>query len=162
MEVVDTQGTQLDDEEGTILATTLHNYAMPLIRYDTGDIGRATDDECPCGRRQRLLAEIVGRSVDVLTTPEGTKVHGWFFLYIFWEFGQGIREYQVVQETPDRVMIKIVPRADFNPRVLDKIAEAVRLRSERWVVEFKIVDKIERQASGKHKFIINDVKNRPG
>ncbi len=157
MEVVDSHGNRLEDGEGTILATTLHNYSMPLIRYDTGDVARITDDVCPCGRSQQLLTEVVGRSVDVLTTPEGTKVHGWFFLYVLWEFGQGIREYQVVQETTERILIKIVPRADFDRRSLDKIAESIRRKSERWIVEFEMVDRIERTASGKHKFIMNEV-----
>lgn len=160
MEVVDAHGDQLEDGEGTILATTLHNYSMPLIRYDTGDIGRIANSECPCGRRQRLLTEIVGRSVDILTTPEGMKVHGWFFLYVLWEFGQGIREYQVVQEKLDKILIKVVPRANFDREALDKIAEAIRRKSERWIIDFEIVDKIERTASGKHKFIMCQLKDQ--
>ena len=84
MEIVDENGKQLENGEGEIIATSLYNYAMPFIRYDTGDLGHIIDDDCGCGKPYKLLKELVGRSVDILVTPEGKNVHGWFFLYIFW------------------------------------------------------------------------------
>ena len=157
MEVVDKGGNQLENGEGEILATSLYNYAMPFIRYDTGDLGYIIDDVCSCGRAYKLLKELVGRSVDVLVTPEGKNIHGWFFLYIFWEYCKGIKEYQVVQEKIDKIIIKIVPEEDFDEAQLDKIREIIRKRSEGWKVEFKFVDKIERTGAGKYKFIISKI-----
>lgn len=159
MELVDTEGNQLEKGEGKILATSLHNYAMPFVRYDTGDVGSLTDEMCSCGREYPLLKEMVGRSVDFLITPEGKNVHGWFFLYIFWEYCKGIKEYQVVQKTIDTIIIKIVPREDFDEKQLQKIREVVKKRSEGWNIEFKLVDKIERTRAGKYKFIINNIKS---
>jgi len=155
MEVVDRNGYQLDEGEGRILATSLHNFAMPFIRYDTGDIGCILSERCSCDRRYKLLKELVGRSVDILITPEGMNVHGWFFLYIFWEYCKGIREYQVVQEELERIVIKIVLEDDFDERQLYKIRESVKKRSAGWHIEFKFVDKIERTGAGKYKFVIN-------
>lgn len=157
MEVVDGDGNQLKSGEGKILATSLYNYAMPFIRYDTGDLGTITGDVCGCGRGYKLLKELVGRSVDVLVTPEGKNVHGWFFLYIFWEYCQGIKEYQVVQEKLDKIIIKIVPEEDFDEKQLDKIKEIVETKSKGWNVEFMFVEKIERTDAGKYKFIISKV-----
>ncbi|HAU30909.1 MAG TPA: capsular biosynthesis protein [Desulfotomaculum sp.] len=161
MEVVDKDGNQIKEGEGEILATSLYNYAMPFIRYDTGDLGYIINDVCGCGRGHRLLKELVGRSVDVLVTPEGKNVHGWFFLFIFWEYCKGIKEYQVVQEKLDKIVIKIVPEEDFDKKQLDKIKEIVKGRSEGWNIEFKFVDKIERTKAGKYKFIINNVSESP-
>ena len=101
MEIVDSNGEQIDKGEGRIVATSLYNYAMPFLRYDTGDDGNLLDDTCSCGRGYKLLKEVNGRTVDVLVTPEGKSIHGWFFLYIFWE-QQGIVEYQVIQETLEK------------------------------------------------------------
>ena len=157
MEVVDKDGTQLENGEGRVLATSLYNYAMPFIRYDTGDLGYIIDDVCSCGRGYKLLKEVVGRSVDVLVTPEGKNVHGWFFLYIFWEYCQGIKEYQVVQEKLDKVVIKIVPEDDFDENQLDTIREIIKKRSEGWNIEFEFVDAIERTGTGKYKFVISDI-----
>jgi len=157
MEVVDGNANQISRGEGRVIATSLHNLAMPLIRYDTGDIASINDDICACGRGSRLLTEIRGRSVDVLVTPEGKNVHGWYFLFLFWKYGDGIREYQVVQENLEKIVIRIVPDVDFDERRLAEIRENIRVKSAGWEVEFKCVDAIERTGAGKSKFIINNL-----
>lgn len=159
MEVVDSEGCQMDRGKGQILATSLYNYAMPFIRYATEDAGHIIDDVCGCGRGYPLLKEIAGRTTDVLFTPEGKNIHGWFFLYIFWDYGKGIKEYQVVQETLKKIVIKIVPEDDFDDKQLDHIREVVAKRSLGWDIEFKYVNMIERTGAGKYKFIINEVSN---
>jgi len=157
MDVVDSEGHQMDRGEGQILATSLYNYAMPFIRYTTGDDGHIIDDVCGCGRGYPLLKEIMGRTTDVLFTPEGKNIHGWFFLYIFWDYGKGIKEYQVVQETLEKIVVKIVPEDGFDESQLTRIREVVAKRSPGWDIEFKYVDAIDRTRAGKYKFIINEV-----
>ena len=131
---------------------------MPLIRYETGDIGSIKTDQCPCGRQQILLDEIVGRTADILFSPSGKSVHGWFFYYIFNKYGQGIKEYQVVQEERDRIIINIIPEAGFNPQNLEYIKEKIYQEKYGWNIEFRIIDQIILPESGKHRFIINKLK----
>lgn len=157
MEVIDSDGNQMDCGMGQIIATSLHNYSMPFIRYSTGDNGHIIDDVCGCGRKHPLLKEVIGRTTDMLVTPEGKNIHGWFFLYIFWDYGQGIREYQVIQETIDRIVIKIVPEEEFDEKQLDHIREIIKERSQGWEIEFKFVDSIERTGAGKYKFIVQNI-----
>ena len=158
-EVVGPSGIPIDNGEGQILATSLHNYALPVIRYVTGDDASITGDSCTCGRGHKLLKEVIGRTVDVLVTPEGKNVHGWFFLYIFWEHCKGIREYQVVQKTVQEIDIKLVIEDGFDAAQLEKIRQIISTKSKNWRVTFQFVDKIERTRAGKYKFIINEVKN---
>lgn len=155
MEVVDTEGDQIDSGQGRILATSLNNYALPFIRYDTGDIGDIIEDTCSCGRSSKLLREVIGRSVDILRTPEGKNVHGWFFLYIFWKYCKGIKQYQVVQEQLSSVVIKIVVDDDFDAKQLDIIKKIIIDKSDTWDVEFRFVDAIELSRAGKYKFVLN-------
>ncbi|MBA7713642.1 Phenylacetate-coenzyme A ligase [subsurface metagenome] len=155
MEIVDEDGNQLKNGEGKIIATSLCNYAMPFIRYDTSDIGHIIDDACGCGRPYELLKELVGRSVDILVTPEGKNVNGWIFVMIFWEYDKVIKEYQITQEKLDTLVIKIVPEDDFDKGQLNKIREIIKITSPAWNVDFKFVDKIERTEAEKYKFIIN-------
>ena len=44
-------------DSGRIVATPLHNGAMPLIRLDTGLVGEV-GPPCPCGRGLPVLARI--------------------------------------------------------------------------------------------------------
>ena len=116
-----------------------------------------SEEICNCGRGSQLLEEIMGRSVDILITPEGKKVHGWFFLYIFWEYGEGIKEYQVVQKTTEVIQVKIVIENGFDEVQLDKIKQIILSKSPMWIIQFHIVDTIEITAGGKYKFIINEL-----
>nr|WP_321430913.1 phenylacetate--CoA ligase family protein [uncultured Methanolobus sp.] len=157
MEIVDSNGFQLDEGQGDIIATSLHNFAMPLIRYHTGDMGHIIEDKCGCGRGSKLLKEVLGRSVDILITPEGKSVHGWFFLYIMWQYCHGVKEYQVIQKQVDLIVIKLVIDDQFDEKQLNNIKEIVREKSDSWVLKFEFVDKIERTKAGKLKFIISEL-----
>ncbi|HJK70883.1 MAG TPA: phenylacetate--CoA ligase [Methanocorpusculum sp.] len=53
-------------EKGEMVVTPLVKEAMPLLRYRTGDITMLMEDDCPCGRGQKI-ARLFGRSDDMLT-----------------------------------------------------------------------------------------------
>ncbi|MEZ4369415.1 MAG: hypothetical protein R3B07_01260 [Polyangiaceae bacterium] len=61
LEVLKPDGTPAEPGElGRVVVSTLHNFAMPLIRYDLGDfalVGAA----CDCGKGLPVLERIVGR-----------------------------------------------------------------------------------------------------
>ena len=46
---------------GRVVVTTLQNFAMPLVRYDIGDLAEVVDP-CPCGRGLPVLGRILGRA----------------------------------------------------------------------------------------------------
>jgi phenylacetate-CoA ligase len=158
MEVVDRNGAQLEVGEGRILATTLANDAMPFIRYDTGDLGAISGERCACGRGHPLLREVIGRNVDMFVTPDGRRVFGAFF-GMFLERCPGVREYQVVQDTPERVTVRIVPDAGFDPGQIDGLREMVKAHGAGWEMDVAITDTIERTGSGKYRFLICNVGN---
>ena len=74
LQVVDDNGKNIDNGMGSIIATDLYNYVFPFIRYDTGDIGEIEQKSCSCKLNTPRLIKIIGRSVDVLVTPEGKSV----------------------------------------------------------------------------------------
>ncbi len=48
-------------EEGELTITTLGVEAMPLLRFKTGDIVKAHEESCDCGRNTQRLGPVVGR-----------------------------------------------------------------------------------------------------
>ena len=96
---------------GKIISTPLYNYAFPLIRYDTGDIGKLSSDRCKCGRWLPRITELGGRIRDFIVLKDGRYIHGAFFNH-FKPFYQNdwINEYQVIQEDPGRLTIKVQTR----------------------------------------------------
>lgn len=68
VEIIDpkTGETLSPGEKGEMVVTPLVKEAMPLLRYRTGDITMLMEDDCPCGRGQKI-ARLFGRSDDMLT-----------------------------------------------------------------------------------------------
>lgn len=156
MEVVDSGGLQFDGGQGKILATSLNNFAMPFIRYDTGDEGHLIDDICSCGRRYPLLKEILGRQQEILITPEGKYVHG-SFISIAIKRIPHVKEFQIRQTEVDRLVFNIVPEPNFDEAELERVRDVIQLRSLGWRVDFRFVDAIDRTRAGKYKFVINEI-----
>ncbi|WP_143707859.1 phenylacetate--CoA ligase family protein [Dictyoglomus thermophilum] len=156
LEVVDESGKQLKEGEGKILATSLYNFAMPLIRYDTGDIGIISSEFCKCGRASYLLKGLVGRSQEFVVSSLGSKVHGEFFTHIFWEI-DNVKQFQVIQENVGEVLINIVPDDwDHIDRIdVKKITKI--LENKGFKVSIKLVNEesLSYTSGGKYKFVIN-------
>lgn len=158
MEVVDDIGCQVGSGEGRILATSLYNYAMPFIRYVTGDEGSLLGEPCSCGREYPLLKEVMGRQQEMLVTPEGTHIHGEFFTHIFWGMPK-VKEFQIIQVSREKLVVKLVAEQDFDETCLEHMIELIKIRSPGWNVEFHFVDCIDKSRAGKYKFIINEVQD---
>lgn len=60
-------------ELASVVVTDLRGRTAPMIRYDTGDVARAVEGPCACGRTLPLMGRVEGRaseSVGSLTTRE--------------------------------------------------------------------------------------------
>jgi phenylacetate-CoA ligase len=67
-EIIDPESGQPvpEGEAGELVITTLTKEALPMIRYRTRDITRATRQRCACGRTHLRLKRITGRNDDML------------------------------------------------------------------------------------------------
>jgi phenylacetate-CoA ligase len=158
VEVVDFEtGQRVWDKPGRVLITLLTNYAMPLIRYDIGDVGVLTKDFCPCGRSTRLVKKLLGRSSDFVVSPLGRLIHGEYFTHAFYGH-RGIRQFQFVQETATCYLVRIIKSGEFQPSSLEAIEHDMELvlgRSAK--IRFEFVENIPPAPSGKWRFTISYV-----
>lgn len=147
-------------EPGMIVVTDLVNRAMPMIRYEIGDMGVLADRQCPCGRGLPLLEKIEGRVADYVVTSRGEFISGISLTDHFNTKIPGVVQLQIVQEEVDRFLFRIVRGPDFGPASLDTIG---RLVAERFGPEVRYeceyVDRIPQEPSGKYRFCISKVKN---
>lgn len=106
VEIVDDNGQPARlGQIGRVVVTTLHNFAMPLIRYDIGDYAESGVD-CPCGRGLPVIRRIMGRQRNMLKLPDGTE-HWPSFPEDQWVGIAPIQQLQVVQKRLDEVVLKI-------------------------------------------------------
>lgn len=141
-----------------IVGTCLHNRAMPFIRYRTGDLAMKGDGPCPCGRSHPILSKIIGRSSDVVKTPEGSEISSLTLNHAFYEL-RGIRESQIIQESVDELTIRVAPWDHLTPSVEEEIVRAIadRLQSPRMKISLEIVEEIPSTPGGKHPFVISKI-----
>ena len=115
LEVTDDDGRPLPPgQPGQIVLTNLINRSMPFVRYAIGDVGALAEPgaRCPCGRGLPLLGYVIGRSSDQLTLPSGRQLLMWYFTDVFRQT-PGIDSFQMRQEAPDRIVIRVVPGEGF-------------------------------------------------
>jgi phenylacetate-CoA ligase len=73
VEILDDAGKPVEPgKTGRIIVTSLTNTAMPLLRYDTGDLAQAVDADCSCGRTLPAFGDVLGRYSRIAFLPEGT------------------------------------------------------------------------------------------
>lgn len=105
LEILRDDGTPCEaGETGLVVVTTLHNFAMPLIRYVVGDYAEV-GHPCVCGRGLPVLKQVNGRVRNMLLLPSGKKV--WPMLG-FYRDTLPIRQRQVIQKSLEDVELRLV------------------------------------------------------
>ena len=159
VEVVGADGKPVaPGEVGEVVITSLDNFAMPFIRYKLGDMGVMMDGPCACGRGLPRIKEIVGRTLDMIVTPEGRVCSGVMMPHFMKEF-ESVREFQFVQNAVDELILRMVPGKGFDASVKTYLEEQLR----RWIgptMKLTIEEsaELERAASGKYRMVISNIK----
>ena len=143
----------LEDGLSKIICTGLVNDAMPLIRYDIGDVcyhGVSDKDF------NQVCEKIVGREDDVIVTPAGKKIGRMDPVF---KGISGIDKAQIVQEAINKLRINIVLQSNlkhlFNEEQLKKnIIERV---GDEMLVEVDVVNNIPLTKSGKFRAVVSNI-----
>ncbi|MGB5139493.1 MAG: phenylacetate--CoA ligase family protein, partial [Candidatus Zixiibacteriota bacterium] len=143
-------------ENGDILITILGNYAFPFIRYKIGDVGALmTESTCRCGVTLPKMQMVAGRTTDFLLAPDGRKVSGAALTIYLAAQVPGVRQAQIIQKEHGRLTFNLVTDSRFNDSSRRMIEEKVRhFFGAMMAVEYKFVDGIARESSGKYRFSI--------
>jgi phenylacetate-CoA ligase len=143
-----------DGRRGELLVTCLYNRVMPLLRYQIGDTGELLERACSCGRGLPLARPTLGRSVDYITLEDGTMVPP-YSLTCAIEDVAGMRQYQIVQRTIDRLEVLVVPRREFDEASRRQIQERLRPVLHGLTAEIRIVDEIAPGPGGKYRIVMS-------
>jgi phenylacetate-CoA ligase len=142
-------------EEGRVVITHLSNDVMPLINYDLGDWA-APGPRCPCGRGLPTIQGLVGRVVETVRTPSGRVFSPASLTYVVSTVRMHpyVLEYQAVQPTADRLILRIVPTGRWDGAAERMLRDnAGRLLGPDMALEVQLVERIELEPSGKRLMI---------
>jgi len=140
-------------ELGRIVVTDLFNYAMPFIRYDTGDIGRFSVDEYGEINHQ-YLAEIQGRKLDLLLDTKGNIISSYIMYKNMFNYPE-IDQYQLIQEGQKEYRFVISIKKKFLKEEILK-NEFVSYLGNDAIFKVEYADEIPLLSSGKRRKIVNN------
>jgi phenylacetate-CoA ligase len=149
VEVIDASGRPCQPGEiGRVIVTPLHNFAMPLLRYQVGDEAEV-GAPCSCGRGLPSLTRIVGRLEDYFTLPSGERRRNDLNHYKISKIG-AVREFQLVQTSREHIELRIVVSKDLDAEERETL-DAVMKKSFEGRLEWSIatVDSLPRTPAGK-------------
>lgn len=154
-EIINTES--YDDGIGEIVSTSLQNYAMPLIRYKTGDLGKFKREKCACGSNFPMLDTISGRIDDVIVLASGKKV---LPLSIRIQLKNlGIDDFQLIQISKFNFRLNIFNIGNINNTEYISIKKKInglfnQLFDEPSQIEISLSGRKEQSSNGKIKMII--------
>lgn len=143
-----------------IITTGFWNESMPLVRYRTGDLivypsSYNSNDLEAVALGLKPFLSIVGRSNDYLISPRGGRLVS--INHLLRETTNVVRM-QIVQESLDRVRIRVIPDSAYGKADRDILMENVRRKiPDDMTVTIEIVDELETVSSGKVPFVIRRV-----
>jgi phenylacetate-CoA ligase len=159
LEVLDEAGRPTT-EMGTLVGTNLHNFAMPMIRYQQNDLGRIEAPGCACGWAFRRLTHLEGRRNDSFVLPSGKVLSSGFLLDATYEFllayRAAVRDFCLIQESPAGVVLRVIPGSGWSDEVAGKISRRFAEFLEPGVsFHIQPVAECEKTRTGKRNPIIN-------
>jgi len=150
LEVLDDDGRPCKaGQVGRVVATGLHNFASPFVRYEIRDYAQV-GEPCSCGRGLPVFRRVMGRQRNMITLPDGTK-HWPGFHAKLWTDIAPIRQLQLVQDRVDHIEARMVIARQMTDDEHERFVAALqkRLRFPH-TIDVKYVDKIARSKGGKY------------
>lgn len=154
VEVLNADGKQCGPGEiGRVVLTSLHNFAMPLIRYANRDFAEV-GEPCPCGRGAPTLKRLIGRERNMAIGLDGKKF--WPNVSrIHWSGMEGIEELQLVQTARDQIEVRAVAPQKPSPAQEGQLTEVLRnALGQPYSFSYRHVNEIMRHANGKYERFI--------
>ncbi len=147
-------------EVGEIVTTDLHNYAMPFIRYRTGDLAVLEDGRCSCGREFPAVRRIEGRIISALKRCDGTTVTGLVLSDAFEQLvlmrHDCVYQYCIVQNADLSVKVMVVAGGTYDDTVASDIRRTVLSHvGEGIEVDIELVSEIPTSRNGKRSYVVS-------
>lgn len=142
-----------EGELARIVVTDLWNYALPMIRYDTGDLAIVGDAECSMKDRI-VIKEIFGRKVDLIYDTNENPVSPHMITNNMWDI-KNVKQFKFIQEDKDKykLLLNMENSKKCNSDLL--INRFKKILGNDSNIEIEYTNDIPTLKSGKVKYIEN-------
>lgn len=150
----------INETSSEVLVTSFTTHGTPLIRYRIGDSIEFSDaNACDCGNESIIIKNIEGRALDFLYADNGSKINAGNIANVFKYISNAIIKAQIVQDKIGEVIVNIVIderlyKDNFDDLIKNELTKKLGLGTN---IIVNHVQDIEREKSGKFKFVKNNV-----
>ncbi|OZV69973.1 phenylacetate--CoA ligase family protein [Winogradskyella aurantia] len=142
-------------EFGRIVVTDLFNYAMPIIRYDTGDIAKLGLSS----NGAMSFEQIEGRKMDLIYDSSGNIISSFVVYTKFYQYYHLLRQYQFIQQGEKHYEVKLNLQTGNTFQYEQALIEDIKSDfGDDAEITITYVDEIPPLASGKRRKVINNYK----
>jgi phenylacetate-CoA ligase len=142
-----------DGEVGKIYITDLSNYAMPLIRYEIGDVGTVRRGPCACGLTGDRL-EVHGRVHDCVVADDGSILTQDALVDSIFSL-PGVLGFQLEERPDGEFQVRVVPRGTHSANLDDVKNVLAELAGPSRRIVTRQVRTLVPERGGKYRFVKN-------
>ena len=151
-----------DGDEGELVITSFAYTLNPVVRYAHNDVGRIFSNSCKCGRTLPLF-KFHGRRGYEIVLPSGRKVRMMYLHRLHSNvlmgdarLGRLAKQFQIIQNRIDNLLLLIVPRQKISEAEEMKIRLAITelFNGEKINIEMRCVDVIPNGRGHKPSFFV--------
>lgn len=144
-------------EKGRIVVTTLNNFSMPLIRYETSDLAAPLEGYCSSGIGLPRMTSVAGRVQDLIITPTGEHIDAYFFSYLIMRFKE-IHWFQVVQTELDQLLIRMYVPNGLSNETRNALIERIHTHTKYpFKISFDLLDNMPESSTGKFRLCVSEL-----
>lgn len=154
VEILDEEGRACaPGQVGMVVLTSLHNFAMPLIRYAIGDHAEV-GGPCPCGRGLPVLTRILGRRRNQVVLPDGRRT--WPDIGALWAAIPDVAQIQLIQRGQDHVEVRFARQRPLGPAEAKAVTAPIQAAlGHPFRLTFTAEEAIARQPNGKYETFVD-------
>jgi phenylacetate-CoA ligase len=151
---LETDSPAMPGEVARVVVTDLFSHAMPLIRYDIGDLAILNPETCACGNPTPTLGELQGRLLEMILDSRGQMVSPFVLVNNLREV-TGITQFRFIQRTADQYELLLVAAPGFQQN--DRLEGLLRqyFGQDANILIHRVND-IPPLRSGKRPYVVNE------
>jgi len=108
---------------GKLIVTSLKSWAMPLVRYETGDLALVPKRSCDCGQSSPSIMRIEGRHGVSIFTKTGRQFSSYQILSLVQSLG--LPDYQVVQTTAGSLEVRFPKQTNISVAAFQRLERRI-------------------------------------
>ena len=159
-EFLDESNNRVKEGKAKLISTSFVNYALPFIRYDTGDVVELDGNgECFCGMEHRLIKRINGRwKRNYQVVGRDGNLISLTALNSHSDIFDNVYRIQYLQNEKGKVTLNIVPKQSYTSKDRNRIYEELNGKlKERLELTVTEVNNVQLTKSGKYKLLVQNL-----